>query len=72
MIAFYKKSLRSLTCRHQNKCVLPLQRGINCFQLIEPKLMKTKPFVEDLHHLLGVGEVETSEAIMRWVSECGF
>lgn len=68
---FKKKSLQSLTCRHQNKCVLPLQRGIDGFQLIESELMKTKAFVEDLHHLLGVGEVETSEAIMRWVSERG-
>lgn len=59
------------TCRHQNKRVLSLQRSINCLQLIEPELMKAKTLVEDLHHLLGVGEVEASEAIVGWVSESG-
>lgn len=33
--------------------------------------MKTKTLVKDLHHLLGVGEVEPSEAIVGWVSEGG-
>lgn len=33
--------------------------------------MKAKTLVKDLHHLLGVGKVETSEAIVGGVSEGG-
>lgn len=60
-----------LTCRHQDKRVLSLERGVNCLELIESELMKAKSLVEDLHHLLGVGEAEASEAIVGWISESG-
>lgn len=59
------------TCGHQDERVFSLKRRINGFQLIEPELMQTKTLVEDLHHLLGVGEVEPSESIVGWVSEGG-
>ena len=59
------------TSGHQDKGILSQHCGVNCFKLIEPKLMKAKTLVEDLHHLWRVGEVEASEAVVCRVSVSG-
>ena len=56
------------TITTNNKDIFFQNCGINCFKLIDPKLMKTKNVVEHPQHLWRVGEVEASEALVRRVS----
>lgn len=50
---------------------MPQDGGVDGLQLIEAELVQTEAFVEDLHHLRRVGEVEASEAVVGRVAEIG-
>ena len=61
-----QSAVPTITTNHKD--IFSQNGGINCFKLIDPKLMKTKNVLERLQHLLRVVKVVVSEVHVRRVS----